>query len=206
MIRVRKMIGIGIACGVTLGVLGGWSQPEEPATNPATEAAEPGTFETLEDGSLLIEGRIKVVGKGTKEKPYVVDWSVLTSAVRMYDPRAEKNDLPAWTTVFEGKRVRLTGYMLLPMTGVGTSELLVMQNQWDGCCIGVPPTPYDAVEVRLGQELDTSRGAPGYGALEGTFKTDPYIVSGWLLGLYLLEDAAIVKSRAPLASERHWQP
>jgi hypothetical protein len=26
--------------------------------------------------------------------------------------------------------------------------------------------------------------------VEGTFKVDPYIVSGWLLGLYLIEDAS----------------
>ena len=32
------------------------------------------------------------------------------------------------------------------------NEALVMLNQWDGCCIGVPPTPYDAVEVRLRME------------------------------------------------------
>ncbi len=188
--NVRRMIGIAAVAGMTLGVCAGWAPPEEPQ---AADAA-PGTFETLEDGSLLIEGRIKVVGKGTKEKPYVVDWSVLTSAMRMYDPRSDKNELPAWTEALEGKRVRLTGYLLLPMTGVGADELLVMQNSWDGCCIGVPPTPYDAVEVKLTKELDTSRGAPGYGAIEGTFKTDPYIVSGWLLGLYLLEDSAMVQA------------
>ncbi|MEQ8770263.1 MAG: hypothetical protein RIB60_07115 [Phycisphaerales bacterium] len=193
MLDVRKLIG-SVALGVAVLGAGGWAQPEEPATIPAPEAAEPGTFETLDDGSLLIEGRIKVLGKGTKEKPFVVDWAVLTSAMRMYDPRADKNELPAWTEALEGKRVRLTGYLLLPMTGTGAEELLIMQNQWDGCCIGVPPTPYDAVEVRMAKELDTTRGAPGYGALEGTFKTDPYIVSGWLLGLYMLEDAGLVKA------------
>ncbi len=192
--HVRFTSGVA-ACGLVLGTAGvADAQPEAETPQVAVSDAPMGSFERLEDGSLLIEGRIKVVGEGTKEKPYVVDWSVLTSAGRMYDPRADKNDLPAWTEVFEGKRVRLTGYLLLPMMGVGTEELLIMQNQWDGCCIGVPPTPYDAVEVRMTTALDTTRGAPGYGALEGTFKTDPYIVSGWLLGLYLLEDAALVRS------------
>ncbi|GJM18622.1 MAG: hypothetical protein DHS20C14_08350 [Phycisphaeraceae bacterium] len=188
-----KIVGLGMLLTASAGM--GVAQPEGAggeAGEAATDSAA-GTYETLEDGSLLIEGRIKVLGKGTKEKPYVVDWGVLTSAMRIYEPRKNKTEMPAWAEVFEGKRVRLTGYLLLPMTGTGSDELLVMQNQWDGCCIGVPPTPYDAVEVRLTESLDTSRGAPGFGSIEGTFKTDPYIVSGWLLGLYLLEDAQMVR-------------
>lgn len=196
--NVRYMCGLA-SSGLVLGLASGVAadaaaQPEAQPADAAVIDAPEGSYELLDDGSLLIEGRIKVVGEGTPEKPYVVDWGVLTSAMRMYDPRADKNDLPEWTKLFEGKRVRLTGYLLLPLTGTGSEELLIMQNQWDGCCIGVPPTPYDAVEVRMAKELDTSRGAPTYGALDGTFKTDPYIISGWLLGLYLLEDAALVRA------------
>ncbi|MEZ6318627.1 MAG: hypothetical protein R3B49_07740 [Phycisphaerales bacterium] len=193
--RVWSAIGLGVvvlAGSVALG------EPEATPDTPAASAtpevkAEPGSFVTLEDGSLVIAGTIKVPGKGTAESPYIVDWSALTSAHRVYDPRKGKKDLPAWVGALNGKRVRLTGYLLLPLTGSGTDELLIMQNQWDGCCIGVPPTPYDAVEVRMRRPLDTSRGAPGFGSLEGKFKVEPYIVSDWLLGLYLLEDAEMVR-------------
>lgn len=194
---MRRLAAIG--CGLALAV--GPAANAEPETAPAPDAAAepapkaaPGSYTKLEDGSLVVEGVIKVPGKGTKESPYVVDWSVLTSALRVYRPREGKKELPAWVAALGGKRVRLTGYLLLPMTGSGASELLIMQNQWDGCCIGVPPTPYDAVEVRLSSPLDTSRGVPGFGSIEGVFKVEPYIVSDWLLGLYLLEDAKMVRA------------
>lgn len=172
------------------GLAGGPVGAQPQADAPAAEVT--GTCEVREDGSLLIDGQIPVAGQGTPEKPYLLDWRVLISAEQVYDPRAGKTALPAWTRALEGKRVRLTGHLLLPVTGGSAQELLIMLNEWDGCCLGVPPTPFDAVEVRLAQALDTSRGAPPYGALEGTFKTDPYIISGWLMGLYMLQDAKVV--------------
>ena len=36
---------------------------------------------------------------------------------------------------------------------------LMMLNQWDGCCIGVPPTPYDAIEVKLKEAAKATRGS-----------------------------------------------
>lgn len=189
----------GVVVGA--GVLAGAGQPDagEPGAGVPESTAPAGSYEVLEDGSLMIEGILKVPGKGTKESPFVLDWGLLVSAQRVYEPREGKTELPAWAAALEGKRVRITGNLLLPLTGVGTSELLIMQNQWDGCCIGVPPTPYDAIEVRLEKPLDTSRGAPTYGALEGVFKTDPYIVADWLLGLYLLEGAKTVESEGRAA-------
>lgn len=185
---VRMIAGAAVVCLV--GVLGAG----EPEAGVAAGAATPGSYEVLEDGTLVIEGVLRVPGKGTAESPYVLDWGVLVSAQRVYQPRDEdKRELPAWAGALAGKRVRLTGHLLLPLTATGTDELLIMQSPWDGCCIGVPPTPYDAVEVRLSSALDVSRGSPSYGSLEGTFKVDPYIVSDWLLGLYLLEEAELVR-------------
>ncbi len=28
-------------------------------------------------------------------------------------------------------------------------ELMVMLNKWDGCCVGLPPTPFDSIEAAL---------------------------------------------------------
>jgi hypothetical protein len=80
-----------------------------------------------------------------------------------------------------------------------TKELLVMLNQWDGCCIGVPPTPYDAIEVKLTEPA--KRGGKhatfNYGTVEGRLKVEPYLVENWLVGLYLLEDAQLKLGAQP---------
>lgn len=171
----------------------------EPADTPADlgeqaaaaeEAAAPSRLAVNEDGSLLIDGRITIPGAGTVERPYVLDWPVLTGVGREYKPEKGMDELPEWLTALEGKRVRLTGHIVLPLVAKATDELLLTMNPWDGCCVGVPPTPYDALEVSLSEAVSMS-GASMYGAMEGTFRVDPYIVDGWLLGLYLLEDAEV---------------
>lgn len=157
---------------------------------PARDEAAPSRLAVNEDGSLLIDGRITIPGAGTAERPYVLDWPVLTGVGREYKPEKGMDELPEWLTALEGKRVRLTGHIVLPLVAKATDELLLTMNPWDGCCVGVPPTPYDALEVSLSEAVSMS-GASMYGAMEGTFRVDPYIVDGWLLGLYLLEDAEV---------------
>lgn len=143
-----------------------------------------------DSGALVINGAT-IPGNGTAEQPYIIDWKLLTSVSQTYKPRDGLTTLPEWANTLNGARVRLTGFLLLPVAMGRTSEMLLMMNQWDGCCIGVPPTPYDAVEVRLGQPLDTSNTFINHGVIEGTLKVDPYIVRNYLLGLYLLEDAKL---------------
>ena len=74
-----------------------------------------------------------------------------------------------------------------------TDQILLMRSEWDGCCIGVPPTPYDAIEVTLTDPVEGTAHIGGfyYGQLEGTFSVDPYLAGGWLLGLYLMDDAVL---------------
>ena len=67
-----------------------------------------------------------------------------------------------------------------------------MLNQWDGCCIGVPPSPYDAIEVKLEKERKGwRRHSINFGAIDGVFKVEPYLIENWLVGLYLFEAASI---------------
>ncbi|MFZ9882445.1 MAG: hypothetical protein ACO3QC_13715, partial [Phycisphaerales bacterium] len=107
-------------------------------------------------------------------------------------PRLGEKAIPARIAFLSGKRVRISGYLAFPLIAPTASECLVMLNQWDGCCIGIPPTPYDAVEVKLAEELKGWRKHTiNFGAVEGTFKVDPYLVENWLVGLYLLEGARI---------------
>jgi hypothetical protein len=93
--------------------------------------------------------------------------------------------------MLDGKTVRLTGHVAFPMTTKEPRELLSMLNQWDGCCIGTPPTPYDAVEVAL---TDTVVGDDRFattGKVVGTFHVKPYLQGDWLIGLYVMEDAKL---------------
>ncbi|MFG0306435.1 MAG: DUF3299 domain-containing protein [Phycisphaerales bacterium JB040] len=162
----------------------------EAVATEASEDAVPARVAVNEDGSLLIDGRVTIPGAGTAERPYVLDWPVLTAVGREYKPEKGMDELPEWLTALEGKRVRLTGHIVLPLVAKATDELLLTMNPWDGCCVGVPPTPYDALEVSLSEAVSMS-GASMYGAMEGTFRVEPYIVDGWLLGLYMLEEAEV---------------
>lgn len=175
--------------------------PADGATLDTAEAADDteaaGAY-TLEGGTLEIEGgRWTIEGSGTEADPYVVPWDLLDAAQDSYEPRLDKDTIPAWARYLDGKTVAIAGYLLMPMGGGTAKDLLAMRNQWDGCCIGTPPTPYSAVEVTLAQPIDTfsSSTATRYGTVEGTFRVDPYLASGWLLGLYILENASVQGSR-----------
>src|SRR5690606_32151497 len=95
--------------------------------------------------------------------------------------------------LLDGKQVKITGYIAFPLMVSQANELLLMMNQWDGCCVGVPPTPYDGIEVRLSRAVPATSGINvfHYGSITGTFKVDPYIVNNWLVGMYLIEEASL---------------
>ena len=97
------------------------------------------------------------------------------------------------------KVVEVEGYLAFPLMVSETKELLVMLNQWDGCCIGVPPTPYDAIEVKLAEPA--KRGGKhasfNFGGVRGTLKVDPYLVENWLVGLYVMDNAQMVEGAKP---------
>lgn len=147
-------------------------------------------FSVKPDGSIEVAEAGVISGDGTQARPFVIDWQVLRSVARDYNPKQGQSEIPAWVMQLHGKRVRVEGNTLLPVVAEATNELLVMQNPWDGCCVGVPPTPYDAIEVKLAKMQSMGNAPTGFGMVEGTFKVDPYVVSGWLLGLYLIEDAS----------------
>lgn len=152
----------------------------------------PSKFVRLADGSISIDDAWTITGEGSKETPYEITWEFLSSAQETYMPRLAEKKLPARIAFLSGKHVRISGYLAFPLIAPTASECLVMLNQWDGCCIGVPPTPYDAVEVKLGISMKGwKKHTLNFGAVSGVFKVEPYLVENWLVGLYMLEGATV---------------
>lgn len=168
------------------------SGPSEDADAQDSGVVGP-AYSLSDDGALTIElenGAVMLSGDGSASSPYIVPWDVLRAVRRVYDPRQGKRTLPDWLDALDGKQVSIEGNTLVPLVSSQTEELLVMQNPWDGCCIGVPPTPYDAIEVKLRESVTFSISATGYGRITGAFEVDPYEVGGWLMGLFLITDAS----------------
>ena len=152
----------------------------------------PSKFVRLADGSISNDDAWTITGEGSKETPYEITWEFLSSAQETYMPRLAEKKLPARIAFLSGKHVRISGYLAFPLIAPTASECLVMLNQWDGCCIGVPPTPYDAVEVKLGISMKGwKKHTLNFGAVSGVFRVEPYLVENWLVGLYMLEGATV---------------
>lgn len=146
--------------------------------------------EVRADPDALLIGRVTIPGSGTAADPYELPWGVLISAIRTYNPRLELNDLPAWAEALNDRHVRLTGFAFLPVVASETDEILLMLNPWDGCHMGAPPTPYDSVEVLLDSPVNIG-GRNGFVTVTGRFNVDPYILRGWLVSLYTMDDARL---------------
>lgn len=148
-------------------------------------------IEKKDDGSMVLDGRFTVKGAGTADNPYVLPWELLTSAEEVYKPQQGRKELPGRITMFDGTFVRIAGYVAYPMFVEQPRELLSMLNQWDGCCIGIPPTPYDAIEVKLTDVVKGNDRLATYGTVEGKLGVKPYLAGDWLVGLYIMEDAKL---------------
>jgi len=173
---------------------------ENGETETEAPAAESLEIKHLEDGNLQI-GSFTITGKGTKEVPYALPWDFLVSIRESYSPRDDKKTIPDHLAYFEGKYIAIAGYLQFPLAAPEPTECLVMLNQWDGCCIGVPPTPYDAIEVALSTPATQAQKFAVEGRIVGKLDIDPYLVGNWLIGLYLIGDATVDVSGARTAEE-----
>ncbi len=165
--------------------------PDAPAPDAGAPSVAGVRVEPRPEGGALIDGRFIVKGEGTKEKPYEITWDLLLSAQEVYDPRTGRTTLPGRVMMLDEKYVTLPGHVTYPLGVPSPRELLSMMNQWDGCCIGIPPTPYDAVEVRLRDAATADQRLVTFGVVSGRFLVKPYLVGDWLVGLYMLEEATL---------------
>ena len=150
----------------------------------------PGRIVRSSPTELEADGEFTLIGAGTREDPYQPSWEYLYSAGTVYKPRLGEDALPQRIALLDGTWVTIAGHTAFPLVTGESDEMLVMLNQWDGCCIGVPPTPFDAIEVRLQEAVKTGpKHSFSYGTVTGRMKVDPYLIENWLVGLYILEES-----------------
>jgi hypothetical protein len=169
------------------GAISAPATPTDAAAKIGAYEILPGKVEKKEDGTTLLDGTYTIKGEGTKEKPYEITWDLLTSVDQDFDPHAGKKKLPQRIAFLHDTYVKLSGYIAFPMNMQQPKELLLMLNQWDGCCIGVPPTPYDAIEVSLNKTVVGDDRFATTGAVVGKMSIKPYVVGDWLVGLYVMD-------------------
>lgn len=151
----------------------------------------PALVQHNDDGTTTLDSTYTIKGDGTKANPYEVTWEMLTSAQQTFDPKAGKKKIPGVVAFVHRKYVRVRGYVAFPLQVKEPRELLSMLNQWDGCCIGVPPTPYDAIEVNLTESVVGNARFATAGSVTGKFLVKPYVTGDWLVGLYVMNQGAL---------------
>lgn len=190
---LRNTTGLpSVASGTALG--GGAAAAGAGGGAPPTMPADPNAKAKLsprDDGTVMVDDRFVIKGKGEKANPYVVSWEMLVSAQETYQPRLGRKIIPDRLKMLDGKWVRIAGFIAFPIMAQSQDEMLMMLNQWDGCCIGVPPTPYDAIEVKLAEAAKGDDRLRVSGTVTGILRVDPYLVKDWLVSLYLMDDAML---------------
>jgi hypothetical protein len=166
-----------------------------PARAPvATDTRSPADITRRIDARTLeLDGRYRVIGNGSPNDPYRISWELLTSASAFVDPAQQALAPPPWVRALEGSYVEISAYYSTAVRVPSTTHVLLTLNRWDGCCIGLPPTPFDAIDATLATALDM-RGAHlfRYGTFRGRLVIEPFLAGMYLLGLYRLEDASFV--------------
>ena len=167
--------------------------PRPPTVVPASALAATATPATITRGSnnqIEIDGRYTILGSGTELDPYRVTWELLKSAYETMDLNGPRTTPPKRLEMLNGTYVQISGYLAPPLWGQETKELLVLLNRWDGCCIGLPPTPFDCIEAQLSAPMKLGAAHTiNYGTIRGKFIVEPFKAGTFLIGLYRLEEA-----------------
>ncbi len=144
----------------------------------------------LDDRTVELDGRFRVTGNGSANDPYRISWELLTSSGAFIDPAQAATTPPPWVRLLDGTYIELSGYYSTALRVPVATNLLLTLNRWDGCCIGLPPTPFDAIDVTMRSPLPLE-GAHliRFGTFRGRLGVSVFEIGGFLLGLYRLEDA-----------------
>jgi hypothetical protein len=162
---------------------------------PTVTVGERASIVRIDDQTVRIDGKYTVRGKGTENDPFQITWEMLTSASAGVDAAAGKYVLPGRIADLRGAWVRISGYWAPPLQVFEAKEAMVMLNKWDGCCIGLPPTPFDSIEAAFATPISVKgMHVYRYGTIKGRMQVEPFAAGSFLLGFYRLEDAVMESS------------
>jgi hypothetical protein len=168
-------------------------KPEQPPGQAlgATKAA----VRIIDARTIRLDDRFDVFGRGTSDEPFRIAWPILEATMDSIDGRAGKLDVPAWIEPLNGAWIELSGYFAPVAQAEETDELLFTMNRWDGCCIGLPPTVFDSIALRLDRTISlTGQHLIRFGTVRGQLHIEPFAVGGMMLGLYRLEHGTITSN------------
>lgn len=175
--------------------LGGTLAASSMPANPSVSVGEPARIERVDDRTVRIDGSFLVRGSGTESDPFQVSWEYLGSARATVDAERGMFVVPGRIADLRGTWVRISGYWAPPLLVFEAREAMVMLNKWDGCCIGLPPTPFDSIEATFAAPLKVEgQHLFRYGTFKGRLQVEPFVAGTFLLGFYRLEDAVMESS------------
>jgi hypothetical protein len=164
--------------------------PPTPRTLRTDDRKPSDVVRRIDERTLELDGRYRITGNGSDADPYAITWELLTSASEYIDPAQGARTPPPWVRILDGTYVRISGYYSTPVRVAVAKNLLLTLNRWDGCCIGVPPTAFDAIDITMRDPLPM-RGLhlTRFGTFKGLFRAECLDAAGFLIGLYRFEDA-----------------
>ena len=167
-----------------------------PSTSaPTLSVGAAARIERIDDRTVRVDDRFTIRGSGTERDPYQVTWELLSSAMETVDAGAGKFVIPGRIADLRGAWVRISGYWAPPVQAFEARELMVMLNKWDGCCIGLPPTPFDSIEATLAAPMPVKgEHLFRFGTITGRLEVEPFVAGSFLLGLYRLQEAVMESS------------
>ena len=181
-------------------LLGGSLVAAAPGGAPATAAptvtvGSPARIERIDGRTVRVDGEFTILGNGTERDPYLITWELLASASRELDAASGRFTVPGRIADLRGAWVRISGYWAPPLQVFEARELMVMLNKWDGCCVGLPPTPFDSIEATLSRSVQVQgKHLFRFGTITGRLEVEPFVAGTFLLGLYRLQDAVLESS------------
>ena len=161
-------------------------------TAPKVTVGAKAAIERIDHQTVRIDGKYVVRGSGSKSDPYQITWELLTSAARTVDASKSIYEVPGRIADLRGAWVQISGYWAPPLQVFQTKEAMFMLNKWDGCCIGLPPTPFDSIEATFTKPFAVQgQHLYRYGTIKGRLEIEPFAAGMFLLGFYRLHDAVM---------------
>ncbi len=161
-------------------------------TAPKVTVGANAVVERIDHQTVRIDGKYMVRGSGSESDPYQITWELLTSAARTVDASQSIYEVPGRVADLRGAWIQISGYWAPPLQVFQTKEAMFMLNKWDGCCIGLPPTPFDSIEATFTKPFAVQgQHLYRYGTIKGRLEIEPFAAGMFLLGFYRLHDAVM---------------